>query len=448
MLAPGGPLKSREIRHYRARIATEAGWSDWSPVLTVEAGLHEASDWAAEAVTLPGRPRVRAAVTVAVASTRVRSRGRRREGAALCDLARGPSGVDQRPTRHPTSCSTLVGPAIDHRLLAATYDVTALLSSGRNVVSGVLGDGWYRGRLGVGPDRRSTGLAMERISGSSPSSRSSCPMGRRCASSPMRIGWHRPVRSVRPISMTGRSSTSRARQAGWELPGFDATGWMPAAVIPFDKSLIRPRTVAASPGGRDASNHQVAQPIGRQDHPRRRPEPGRFRPSQGEGADRGDQVTVRHAEVLESDGDAPHPVIEIGQGHRHLHPGRWRRGGSGADFTFHGFQVRRGRDRSRVHFGRVRRNQLRPPAARVGSSARIQSLNRLHENVVWSQRGNFVSVPTDCPQRDERLGWTGDAQAFAPTACTLFESAAVLGELAGGPGPGSGRCAWGAECGS
>ena len=51
-------------------------------------------------------------------------------------------------------------------------------------------------------------------------------------------------------------------------------------------------------------------------------------------------------------------------------------------------------------------------------------LTRLHENVVWSQRDNFVSVPTDCPQRDERLGWTGDAQAFAPTGRTLFDSEA------------------------
>ena len=49
------------------------------------------------------------------------------------------------------------------------------------------------------------------------------------------------------------------------------------------------------------------------------------------------------------------------------------------------------------------------------------ALNRLHENVVWSQLDNFVSVPTDCPQRDERLGWTGDAQAFAPTGSTLFD---------------------------
>ena len=46
-----------------------------------------------------------------------------------------------------------------------------------------------------------------------------------------------------------------------------------------------------------------------------------------------------------------------------------------------------------------------------------EKLNRLYENVIWGQRSNFLSVPTDCPQRDERLGWTGDAQVFAPTAC-------------------------------
>jgi alpha-L-rhamnosidase len=49
-------------------------------------------------------------------------------------------------------------------------------------------------------------------------------------------------------------------------------------------------------------------------------------------------------------------------------------------------------------------------------------VNRLVENTVWSQRANFIEVPTDCPQRDERLGWTGDAQVFAPTACYLNDS--------------------------
>jgi alpha-L-rhamnosidase len=53
-------------------------------------------------------------------------------------------------------------------------------------------------------------------------------------------------------------------------------------------------------------------------------------------------------------------------------------------------------------------------------------LDRLHENVVWGLRGNFVDLPTDCPQRDERLGWTGDLQIFAPTAAFLYDTAGLL----------------------
>ena len=60
-------------------------------------------------------------------------------------------------------------------------------------------------------------------------------------------------------------------------------------------------------------------------------------------------------------------------------------------------------------------------------------VNRLHENVVWSMRGNFVDVPTDCPQRDERLGWTGDIQVFAPTASFLYDCAGMLTLVAGRP---------------
>jgi alpha-L-rhamnosidase len=53
-------------------------------------------------------------------------------------------------------------------------------------------------------------------------------------------------------------------------------------------------------------------------------------------------------------------------------------------------------------------------------------LQRLHDNVVWGMRGNFLSIPTDCPQRDERLGWTGDIQVFAPTASFLYDCDAFL----------------------
>ena len=53
-------------------------------------------------------------------------------------------------------------------------------------------------------------------------------------------------------------------------------------------------------------------------------------------------------------------------------------------------------------------------------------LNQLHSNVTWGMRGNFLDVPTDCPQRDERLGWTGDLAVFAPTAVFLYDVDAFL----------------------
>src|SRR5690606_30070311 len=53
-------------------------------------------------------------------------------------------------------------------------------------------------------------------------------------------------------------------------------------------------------------------------------------------------------------------------------------------------------------------------------------VNRLIENSVWGQRGNFLDVPTDCPQRDERMGWTGDLAAYAATACYQFDVSDIL----------------------
>ena len=89
---------------------------------------------------------------------------------------------------------------------------------------------------------------------------------------------------------------------------------------------------------------------------------------------------------------------------------------------------------------RSKRSSSRNDLVRTGwfesSSA---ELNRLHENVVWGMRGNFVSIPTDCPQRDERLGWTGDIQVFSPAASSLFDCAGFLSswlaDLAAEQGP-------------
>ncbi len=138
----------------------------------------------------------------------------------------------------------------------------------------------------------------------------------------------------------------------------------------------------------------------------------------------GDEVVVRHAEVL-ADGElgirplrtakATDTYVLAGQAETVLEP----------NLTFHGFRYADVTGAAEV---------VQAEAVVAGSDLRRTGwfesshdlLNRFHENVVWGMRGNFVDVPTDCPQRDERLGWTGDIQVFAPTASFLFDSAGFL----------------------
>ncbi len=140
----------------------------------------------------------------------------------------------------------------------------------------------------------------------------------------------------------------------------------------------------------------------------------------------GDTVTVRHAEVLEPDGSLhtrslrsakATDIYTLADDHEtSLEP----------VFTFHGFRYAEVETYATILEASF--VAISSDTARRGSfDCAEPRLVRLHENVVWSQRDNFVSVPTDCPQRDERFGWTGDAQAFAPTAATLFDSQAFWG---------------------
>jgi alpha-L-rhamnosidase len=137
----------------------------------------------------------------------------------------------------------------------------------------------------------------------------------------------------------------------------------------------------------------------------------------------GDEVAVRHAEVLEHGELGVRPLrtakatdsyVLAGPDETTLEP----------SLTFHGFRY--------AEVSGIA--DFRADAVVVGSDLRRTGwfesshplLNRFHDNVVWGMRGNFLDVPTDCPQRDERLGWTGDIQVFSPTASFLFDSAGFL----------------------
>jgi alpha-L-rhamnosidase len=143
--------------------------------------------------------------------------------------------------------------------------------------------------------------------------------------------------------------------------------------------------------------------------------------------ERGARVIVEHAEIVDQDGvfnnvnlrtaEARIEYVLKGDGVERYKPA----------FTFQGFRYARITIQGEAEVVSIAAIPISTAVKLVGSLTTGHALvNRLVQNTVWSQRSNFVDVPTDCPQRDERLGWSGDAQVFAPTACWLHDSHGIL----------------------
>ncbi|KAI3393081.1 hypothetical protein diail_4752 [Diaporthe ilicicola] len=142
---------------------------------------------------------------------------------------------------------------------------------------------------------------------------------------------------------------------------------------------------------------------------------------------RGHSVVVRHAEVLEH-GELGTRPLRTGRAENIIHLGGKTKGYE-SRFPWYGFRYAEITGYDQPALSDFKAIVISSDLRRTGTSHCSHTLiNQLHENTVWSTRGNFVSVPTDCPQRDDWLGWTGDIQVFAPTASYLFDTAAFLGE--------------------
>ena len=137
----------------------------------------------------------------------------------------------------------------------------------------------------------------------------------------------------------------------------------------------------------------------------------------------GEVMSIDHAEILDKDGNfytenyrsAKAKFTYVAEEGKHTIRAR---------FTFFGFRYLRLNDWcEEVKKENFTALVMHSDIQRIGYfKTSYDKLNRLYSNVIWGQKGNFLDVPTDCPQRDERLGWTGDAQVFAHTACTNFNS--------------------------
>ncbi|WP_327692530.1 glycoside hydrolase family 78 protein [Streptomyces sp. NBC_00459] len=307
-----------------------------------------------------------------------------------------------------------------HRHRYQTFDVAGLLRPGPNAWGAHLADGWYRGLLGFNGGTRNlygsrTGLLAELHITYADGTTQTVTTG---------PGWRA---GTGPVVVTGlyegETHDARLEQPGWSAPGFDDSAWPPVQILGgFDPSVLFP---ADSPPVRRVEEFGPVCVSGN--------DQGRVVVDFGQNlvgrlrirvrGEAGHTVTLRHTEVLENGTPSARSLGGAEATDRYV-----LRGDADAEeweprFTFHGFRYAELEGwPGELGPGDITAVVLHSDLRRTGWFACSDpSLERLHENVVWSMRGNFLDVPTDCPQRDERLGWTGDAQVFAPTASFLYD---------------------------
>ncbi|NHI15741.1 glycoside hydrolase family 78 protein [Microbacterium excoecariae] len=427
---PADPLGSRERADVRVRVTGHGGaTSAWGPWASVEAGLLEAGDWSAAAIgaawpeasdkDLRRPPLLRRAFVAPGDVSRAR----------LYVTAHGLYEVEINGTRVGSDALNPGWTVYSERLQYHTYDVTNLLVEGDNVIGAWLGDGWYRGRLGFSHHGHTFDLYGEDLS-----LIAQLEITREDASVitvATDAAWRAAPAPILASGLyDGEDYDARAERAGWSTAGFDEAGWEPVAVRP-----ARPERFVAPDGPPVRCTEEIAptavltSPSGRRILDFGQNFAGRVRITVSGAA--GSTVTLRTAEVLQDGEIYTRPLRAAKSTDRYTLRGdaseTWE-----PRFTIHGFRyvevdgwpgslddaVARGEIVGRVYHSDMRRTGW--------FACSDPDLERLHENVVWGTRSNFVDIPTDCPQRDERLGWTGDIQVFAPTASFLFDVSGFL----------------------
>lgn len=427
----GEALAANSAYRWRVRSRSpEGGWSEWA-ASTFETSLLDPADWSAawvepaqqEAVVerwsivdwvrglgphTPPEERLRPPQLL-------RQRFDVGPGVTRARLFAAARGVYSPFVNGARADDQVLAPGYDsyeHRISFQAYDVTAALTEGENVLGVALADGWWAGRIGL------TG--------------SSAQFGRRTSAIwQLHIDYADGTTQVVASGSDVRSATGpwayadlfvgerfdrRAEPVGWDRPGFDDGEWMPVAEVGADHDVLvtfrgepirRVREMPAvslvdTDQGTIVDFGQVLV--------------GRVRLRLRESMN-GQRIELEHTETLAADGSWFANIVGINKEQTDVFvaaggPDEWE-----PAFTFHGFRFARisgltaplePEDVVAV----VLASDLEQTGSFVSSDPR---LNRLHENVVWSQRGNFLSVPTDCPQR-ERAGWTGDIQAFVGAA--------------------------------
>ncbi|KAI0452422.1 extracellular glycosyl hydrolase family 78 protein [Xylaria acuta] len=312
----------------------------------------------------------------------------------------------------------------NHRLVYDTYDVTSLLQNGSNAIGIQAGEGWYAGRIGFATSRNVWGdtlgafalLVVTKADGST-------------ETIPTDLSWS---------SSTGAIITSEIYDGEVYNSTLDQPGWATVDFTPPESAEWIGVQELKSPLG------QLSAPDG---PPIQRVEEVELQevittPSGATVLDFGQNlvgwlhlnvtgpagtaIKMVHVEVLENGEIATGPLRSAKQTDTLILSGSaqtWE-----PSFTYHGFRFVQVDnwpvEQTPLDKHAVKAIVVHSDMQRTGEFETSDSLlNKLVHNVLWSLKGNFMSIPTDCPQRDERLGWTGDAHAFAPTANFMYDTA-------------------------
>ena len=311
------------------------------------------------------------------------------------------------------------------RLLYQTYDVTSQVQSGENAIGALLGDGWYRGYMGFQGNRNLFGerlallLQLEITYTDGRVEIIATDSSWRAIPGPIRMS---------DIYM-GETYDAREEKRGWDTAGYDDQGWQGVRKLEHSKEIVvaqdgtfirrheelRPQRLFKTPKGEivlDFAQNMVGWVKMRARGPA------------------GTTITIRHFEVLDQEGNVyTENLRSAKQTTRYILEGR-----QDADevfephFTFQGFQFVEvdgyPGEPSLDDFTGIVLHSDTPQTGTFKCSNPM--INQLQHNIIWGQKGNFVDVPTDCPQRDERLGWTGDTQVFIRTASYNMEVGAFF----------------------
>ncbi|KAJ3579103.1 hypothetical protein NPX13_g1462 [Xylaria arbuscula] len=426
---PTVALSSAESATVRVRSygGDSGGDTDWSEPVSVETGLLSDEDWFGAQMIAADKPTEQDAPHQPILLRKDFSLDTNVTSARLYITAYGVYEASINGQRVGDAVLAPGWQSYQHRLVYDTYDVTSLLAGNSNNTIGIqVGEGWYAGRIGFETSRNIWGdtlgafalLVVTNADGTSEMITTD-------------LTWSSSTGAITTSEIyDGEFYNSVNDQPGWNTPDFtppaNASKWIGV------RALESPLGRLTAPDGPPIRRLEevvlkdvITTPAGATVLDFGQNLVGWLRLNVSGPA--GTTIKMIHVEVLENGEIATAPLRSAKQTDTLVLSGNgtqtWE-----PTFTYHGFRYVQvdgwPTAQTPLNDETVKAIVIHSDMQRTGQFKTSDSLlNKLVENILWSLKGNFMSVPTDCPQRDERLGWTGDAHAFSPTANFLYDAA-------------------------